>query len=368
MNRSPLFFRPILLLLCAVFCTSASTYGQEDAKVDFVRDIKPIFESKCLRCHGPSKAEGFRIDMASETMDYVTAGDASESDLYNYLITEDKAELMPPPEENDPLTEEQIALVKRWIDQGAAWPDGVTMQEPQPQDQKAPAAAAVDDSPSPPQRQGSQVENLTLGQKIWKAIGALHPASVHLPLGLLMAAGLFALLGLTGSFAMSDTAYYCLWLGALTAVFASIFGWSQSINLGGPADLTALTQPDTRHYWHRLSGVGVTLFALLLALYAARARSLDPDNGTLWKLGAILLAVAVSYCGYEGGKITHKSGHYNYLMSVFNEVMGWDKSSKSTTPNSSNANPSTDQVGQTSRELDDGAQQGKDHARADVVR
>ncbi|MBX3417821.1 MAG: hypothetical protein KF851_09475 [Pirellulaceae bacterium] len=352
----------------------ATSWAQDDTdKVDFVRDIKPIFESKCLRCHGPVQADGFRIDLASEALEHITAGDAEDSDLYNYLITDDEDELMPPPSENDPLTPDQIELVKRWIDQGAEWPEGVTMQEPADESPvesgDGGVAAGDEDRPARPAR---KKEDLTMAQKIWKAIGALHPASVHLPVGLLMAAGLFALLGLTGNFVMSDTAYYCLWLGALTAIFASVVGWSQSINLGGPTDLTALTQPDTRHYWHRIAGVGVTIFALLLALYAARARSLDPDNGTLWKLGAIVLAVGVSYCGYEGGKITHKSGHYNYLNSVVNEIMGWNGDNKVKEPaaNESSEKPNEEkesEVGKTSDETEVNESGNSDKLKADIA-
>ena len=61
--------------------------------------------------------------------------------------------------------------------------------------------------------------------RIVNAIGSLHPAAVHLPMGLLLASGLFALFSLRGNFVMSDCAYYCLWLGTIGAVFACVSGW-----------------------------------------------------------------------------------------------------------------------------------------------
>jgi uncharacterized membrane protein len=341
----------------------------QETKVDFVRDIKPIIESKCMGCHGPTKEEGFRIDKREKAMEYISAKDSANSELFTALIAEEEDVRMPPPAENNPLNPEQIKLVKDWIDQGAEWPEGVKFTEPpasaKPQEAESKDAGTVvadktsekvpekQDQPASqvtsvaPEKQAAETNpptrpaavELTIGEKIWKALGYLHPAAVHLPAGLLLAAGLFSLLGLRGNFVVSDAAYCCLWLGALSAIFAAVVGWSASTNIGGPSDLSSLTQPDTKHYYHRISGVGVAIFSFLLALYAARARSQDPDDGVLWKLGAMLLAVATAYCGYEGGQITHKSSHYNYVYSVLEELTGWEIDGKPNNVEPTNSNP-----------------------------
>ncbi len=357
-------FRIFASLAILVLATGQLQAWQE-AKVDFVRDIRPIIESKCLRCHGPTKEEGFRIDQRDAAMVYISAKDSANSDLFAALTAEAEDERMPPPEEKNPLTPEQIKLVKDWIDQGAEWPESVTFNEPigtakskEVEVQSAERSVEKQDQPGPqvtpivPEKKGADASpeqrsvaaELTIGGKIWKALGYLHPAAVHLPAGLLLAAGLFSLFGLRGNFVVSDAAYCCLWLGALSAIFAAVVGWSASTNIGGPSDLSALSQPDTKHYYHRISGVGVAIFSILLALYAARARSLDPDDGVLWKLGAMLLAVATAYCGYEGGQITHKSSHYNYVYSVLEELTGWEIDGKPNDVAPTKQNP-TDEKG-----------------------
>ena len=61
--------------------------------------------------------------------------------------------------------------------------------------------------------------------RVYKAVGSLHPAVLHVPMGLLLAAGFFALLSLRGNFVMSDCAYYCLWLGVIGSILACVTGW-----------------------------------------------------------------------------------------------------------------------------------------------
>jgi hypothetical protein len=136
---------------------------------------------------------------------------------------------------------------------------------------------------------------------------------------------------------MSDSAYYCLWLGMLTSIVATAFGWSYAMSKGAGADLQELWNTDSKFFLHRVSGVAVTIFSILLSLYAARARALDPDDGFLWKLGAIILAVGVAYCGHEGGELQYGKSHYNQLYSVIEDLTGWDIDGKPNAPAEDNA-------------------------------
>ncbi len=199
------------------------------ADVDFVRDIKPLFEQHCLKCHGPKEEKTFRIDDRDMTVDsYVEAGDADASTLYECLVSDDEEALMPPAGENDPLTPAEIGLIRDWINEGAKWPDDVTFvlaeEEPGDQDPDQPepgnepsadtskqdggqgdTAAPGQTAPSeavPQPEQAAAPAKPTLRQA-WLALGPLHPALVHLPIGLLCGAGLFALFGLRGNFVMS---------------------------------------------------------------------------------------------------------------------------------------------------------------------
>ena len=106
--------------------------------VDFERDVRPIFETKCLECHGPKKQKSdFRLDVKKTAFaggaggePAIQPGKSAESPLIRFVagVVEDMQ--MPP--KGDPLTPEQIGLLRAWIDQGAAWPDhlSATIDDP----------------------------------------------------------------------------------------------------------------------------------------------------------------------------------------------------------------------------------------------
>ena len=102
-----------------------------DAKgVTYSKDIKPIFEKSCTKCHGAEKQKGkLRLDSreaalkGGEDGKVITPGDSAGSILvHNVAHVGDEDEYMPPPDNKDkipPLTPQQIGLVRAWIDQGA---------------------------------------------------------------------------------------------------------------------------------------------------------------------------------------------------------------------------------------------------------
>ena len=304
----------LVLVVLAVSLVSQESHAivaQDDSgEVDFVKDIKPIFENHCIACHGPTESEDFRIDIADEALNYVIPEDSESSDLYTYLVTEDDHDRMPPKDAHVDLTPQQIVKVKTWIDEGADWPED---------------AGEFQDIPLPAAGIDAAAENETQQQAL-NAVGSLHPALVHLPIGLLLAAGLFAFLSLRGNFVMSDCAYYCLWLGAIGAIFACISGWyfAPMENYGVQAFDESLLDQQDKMFWHRTSAVIATIFALILALFAASARNRDPDDGTMWKLGLILLAVGIGFVGHKGGELTYGEDHYKDLKAVFQSFIGDD--------------------------------------------
>jgi hypothetical protein len=108
----------------------ASSGAQE--KVDFVRDIQPIFREACGACHFGEKPKGeLKLDNKALAMKggisgpVIQAGKASESRLVHRLLGAGGEKRMPLG--GDPLKPEQIELIKRWIDQGAVWPDGASV-------------------------------------------------------------------------------------------------------------------------------------------------------------------------------------------------------------------------------------------------
>jgi mono/diheme cytochrome c family protein len=100
--------------------------------VDFVRDIQPIFKSRCYSCHdGGRQRGGFRLDVKSAALkggeSYAPAivpGKSADSPLVRFTAGLEDGMLMPP--EGDRLSAAQIGLLRAWIDQGAKWPDSAS--------------------------------------------------------------------------------------------------------------------------------------------------------------------------------------------------------------------------------------------------
>jgi hypothetical protein len=94
--------------------------------VSFQEEVFPILEKNCFDCHGPeTQKSGFRLDGREAAMkggDYGTdilVGNSAESPLIHYVAQIDKDMVMPP--KGDPLTAEQVGILRAWIDQGLKW-------------------------------------------------------------------------------------------------------------------------------------------------------------------------------------------------------------------------------------------------------
>jgi len=96
--------------------------GTQDTGICFQRDILPIFVSNCAKsgCHDlASHQEGFVFDSWEHiTSKEFVPGNANATELYE-KITEDKPSKIMPPPPNAPLTQEQIRLIRNWINMGA---------------------------------------------------------------------------------------------------------------------------------------------------------------------------------------------------------------------------------------------------------
>ena len=99
------------------------------ARVEFARDIKPIFVNTCHRCHGPEKPKSkFRLDSRAAALAggangiAILPGQSGRSPLIHYVARLVADKEMPPPGKGEPLTREQIGLLRAWVDQGVDWP------------------------------------------------------------------------------------------------------------------------------------------------------------------------------------------------------------------------------------------------------
>src|SRR5262245_26136725 len=111
---------------CVAISITALLIGACSAPaVDFTKDIRPILESRCIACHGQEQQKnGLRLDSRAGALaggdggKVNVPGKSAESPLFQRVTSRDKSERMPPT--GDPLSPAQIALLKSWIDQGAA--------------------------------------------------------------------------------------------------------------------------------------------------------------------------------------------------------------------------------------------------------
>lgn len=105
----------------------AATAGAIAGEVDFHRDIEPIFQSNCYECHsGPKPQSQLRLDVGAAALrgglggKVIRPGDAKGSRLLHRVRGQGGERRMPL--QRTPLSDAQIALLSRWVDQGAKWP------------------------------------------------------------------------------------------------------------------------------------------------------------------------------------------------------------------------------------------------------
>ena len=140
-TRSGLFFLSavVSLLLGAAWGTSAEDAPKIDltklpppaaGPVDFIRDVQPILQQNCYRCHGPEKQKsGLRLDHRSGALHggdggpAIVPGKSAESRMIQYVAGLVEDMVMPPPKSGATrLSPTQVGLLRAWIDQGARWP------------------------------------------------------------------------------------------------------------------------------------------------------------------------------------------------------------------------------------------------------
>jgi len=117
----------IAITVALACCAGRQVRGQN--KVDFVKQIQPILQQQCVKCHGPEKQKAkLRLDSKEAAMKggkdgvVIVAADAAKSELYR-RITLPKGDDDIMPNEGDPLSKEQTDLIRDWINQGAEWPE-----------------------------------------------------------------------------------------------------------------------------------------------------------------------------------------------------------------------------------------------------
>ncbi|HEY2588659.1 MAG TPA: DUF1549 domain-containing protein [Tepidisphaeraceae bacterium] len=132
----PLF---VVLLMSFAFAAEAQPAlpPPADHQVDFVKEIKPLFEASCIQCHAMGKDKGgFSIETREAMLKggddgvQVVVGNSTESNIIKMVAGTDPDEVMP--KKGTKWTPQQVGLLRAWIDQGAGWDAKITFARPEP--------------------------------------------------------------------------------------------------------------------------------------------------------------------------------------------------------------------------------------------
>lgn len=117
----------VRLMFPGVFsaCALALSAAEPTSPVHFSRDVLPVLSDNCFSCHGQDESHrkaDLRLDTREGALAVIKPGNAGASEFIARLVTQDVDEIMPPPKSHKPaLKPEQVAVLKRWIDEGAVW-------------------------------------------------------------------------------------------------------------------------------------------------------------------------------------------------------------------------------------------------------
>jgi hypothetical protein len=116
------------LLLCLPAAARA-----EDGRINFDRDIRPILSNNCFKCHGPDHKQrkaGLRLDLREGALAELKSGNRAivpgkpeDSALAARITAADPQERMPPLSSGKKLSQEQVQLLIKWVEEGAEYRD-----------------------------------------------------------------------------------------------------------------------------------------------------------------------------------------------------------------------------------------------------
>ena len=169
------------LVSVAVFALQPKTGDAAD--LDYNRDIRPILSDKCFYCHGPDgghREADLRLDLQESAHEWViVAGDPADSEFIVRITDTDPEVRMPPAESGKTLSDDEIDLLRRWIEQGARYQEHWSFAPPVrptlPEMKQAEwARNAIDHfvsarlvaeglKPSPPADRATLIRRVTLG-------------------------------------------------------------------------------------------------------------------------------------------------------------------------------------------------------------
>ncbi len=282
------FLRCVALLLLGSASLRAADAPAED-RLQVAQKVHDIFEAKCADCHGPELPRpkgkfGYVLDLRriAANPDYVVPGKPDKSDLFTMVNDEE----MPGEDANvPPLTAEEKAAVKRWIEAGAPGdlPGGA----------KRPSVP-----PAPPKKAPEPFFRHLLR---WS--GQLHPVTTHFPIALMLVAVLAeGLAWATKRESWRHTVQFLVVLAALGGIVAAVLGWINASFSSYNKALWALL------WWHRWMGTGAALWAVVCA-FASFAPGADKERH-YFRIALFIGGGLVGLSGFLGGSLIYGLDHY----------------------------------------------------------
>ena len=138
----------VLVLVCSPAAAQTPLPPAASGKVDYDADVRPILSQHCYSCHGvDAQQSGLRLDLRQNALrggDYgpvIAPGNSADSKLIKRLAGGDGGLQMPP---TGPLSNEEIGILRAWIDQGAEFRTSIAPEAPpRPVDPKVAAVIAA---------------------------------------------------------------------------------------------------------------------------------------------------------------------------------------------------------------------------------
>jgi mono/diheme cytochrome c family protein len=118
--------------LCAALVAPVPTRGEpgslppRSGAIEYNRDVRPILAENCFSCHGPDSAARkakLRLDKRDEAIERgaIVPGKPAQSELMKRVLSNDPADIMPPPKSHKTLTKAQKDVLAKWIESGAEY-------------------------------------------------------------------------------------------------------------------------------------------------------------------------------------------------------------------------------------------------------
>jgi hypothetical protein len=119
-------------MLAIAFAIVTIGLARGDEPVEFAREVAPILEKQCLKCHREGeKKGGIALESLSQMLDdgLVVPGEPGESGLIDAVAEPEGGGRAAMPKSGAPLAKAEVDIIRQWIAQGAPWPDGLKLAD-----------------------------------------------------------------------------------------------------------------------------------------------------------------------------------------------------------------------------------------------